>query len=178
MTPRPLREPQGALAGQGGLAESIEASSALTLEQKAALVVGGGFWHTVAAGDIPSITITDGPHGLRKQAGGGDHLGLGESVPATCFPPAAGIASSWNPALVQRVGEALGDEAVEQDVAVLLGPGVNIKRSPLCGRNFEYFSEDPLLSGSSVPRGFAACSRGGSGHPSSTSRPTTRRPTA
>ncbi len=121
----------------------------LTLEEKAALVVGADFWSTVAIerAGIPSIALTDGPHGLRKQRGGGDHLGLGESVPATCFPPAAGIASSWNPALIERVGAALGDEARGERVGVLLGPGVNIKRSPLCGRNFEYFSEDPLLSG-------------------------------
>ncbi len=122
---------------------------ALSLEEKAAFVVGGGFWVTAGYDDagIPSVMITDGPHGLRKQEGGGDHLGVGESVPATCFPPAAGMASSWNPALVERVGIALGQECRQQDVAVLLGPGVNIKRSPLCGRNFEYFSEDPLLSG-------------------------------
>lgn len=119
----------------------------LSLHDKAALVVGGGFWATAARPGIPAISIVDGPHGIRKQADGGDHLGLGSSTPATCFPPAAGIASSWNVDLIERVGEALGDEAREQDVAVLLGPGVNIKRSPLCGRNFEYFSEDPLLSG-------------------------------
>jgi beta-glucosidase len=124
-------------------------SSELSLEQKAALVGGGGFWATaeIASAGIPSVMLTDGPHGLRKQAGGGDHLGLGESVPATCFPPAAGIASSWNPDLVERVGVALGREARAENVAVLLGPGINIKRSPLCGRNFEYFSEDPWLTG-------------------------------
>jgi beta-glucosidase len=121
----------------------------LTLEQKAAIVVGADFWSTVGVpgAGIPAIGITDGPHGVRKQRGGNDHLGLGDSVPATCFPPAAGIASSWNPALVQRIGAALGDEARAEGVGVLLGPGINIKRSPLCGRNFEYFSEDPLLSG-------------------------------
>jgi beta-glucosidase len=121
----------------------------LTLEDKAALVVGAGFWQTAAIerAGIRSITITDGPHGLRKPREGGDAIGIGDSVPATCFPPAAGLASSWNPALLQRVGAAIGDEARAQDVAVVLGPGVNIKRSPLCGRNFEYFSEDPLLSG-------------------------------
>jgi beta-glucosidase len=121
----------------------------LTLEEKAALVAGATFWSTVGIerAGIPSIALNDGPHGLRVQAGGGDHLGLGESLPATCFPPAAGLASSWDPALLQRVGAALGDESREQGVGVLLGPGVNIKRSPLCGRNFEYFSEDPLLSG-------------------------------
>ncbi|MEP6478433.1 MAG: glycoside hydrolase family 3 C-terminal domain-containing protein [Rhodoglobus sp.] len=121
----------------------------LTLEEKAAVVVGAGFWTTAAneRTDLRSVIVTDGPHGIRKQATGGDHLGLGQSVPATCFPPAAGIASSWNVKLMERVGVALGEEARAQDVAVLLGPGVNIKRSPLCGRNFEYFSEDPLLSG-------------------------------
>jgi len=126
----------------------------LTLEQKAALVVGAGFWSTVAiegvgipAVVVPSVVITDGPHGVRLQRKGGDALGIGDSVPATCFPPAAGLASSWNPALIERVGIALGDESRAEGVGVLLGPGVNIKRSPLCGRNFEYFSEDPLLSG-------------------------------
>jgi len=121
----------------------------VTLPEKAALVAGGGFWKTreIERASIPSVMITDGPHGLRKQVEGGDHLGLGESVPSTCFPPAAGLASSFNVELVERVGRALGDEARAEDVAVLLGPGVNIKRSPLCGRNFEYFSEDPLVSG-------------------------------
>jgi len=121
----------------------------LTLEEKAALVVGAGFWRSlgIERAGIPALTITDGPHGLRNQEGGGDHLGLGVSVPATCYPPAAGLASSWNPALLERVGIALGDEAREQGVSVVLGPGVNIKRSPLCGRNFEYFSEDPWLTG-------------------------------
>lgn len=125
------------------------ASHDLTLEEKAALVTGDGFWATVGIErvGIRSTTLADGPHGLRRPEGGGDELGLGPSVPATCFPPAAGIASSWDPDLVERVGVALGDEARAQGVAVLLGPGVNIKRSPLCGRNFEYFSEDPLLSG-------------------------------
>ena len=121
----------------------------LTLEQKAALVVGTNFWSTLAieSAGIPPVVVTDGPHGVRLQRGGGDALGIGDSVPATCFPPAAGLASSWNPALVERIGVALGDESRAEGVGVLLGPGVNIKRSPLCGRNFEYFSEDPLLSG-------------------------------
>ena len=123
--------------------------AALSLEQKAALVAGGGFWSTleVPEAGIRSVVLTDGPHGVRRQVGGDDHLGIGESAPATCFPPAAGIASSWNVDLVERVGRALGEEARAQGVGVLLGPGVNIKRSPLCGRNFEYFSEDPLVSG-------------------------------
>ncbi|MCF2940339.1 glycoside hydrolase family 3 C-terminal domain-containing protein [Paenibacillus alkaliterrae] len=90
--------------------------------------------------------VTDGPHGLRKQSGSGDHLGLLDSVPATCFPSAAGLACSWDADLVYQVGVALGEECQAEDVSVLLGPGANIKRSPLCGRNFEYFSEDPYLS--------------------------------
>ena len=127
----------------------IPMDAALSLEQKAALVAGGGFWSTVEVPEagIRSVVLTDGPHGVRRQVGGDDHLGIGESAPATCFPPAAGIASSWNVDLVERVGRALGEEARAQGVGVLLGPGVNIKRSPLCGRNFEYFSEDPLVSG-------------------------------
>ena len=89
----------------------------------------------------------DGPHGIRKQAGTGDHLGLNPSLKATCFPTAATIANSWDEKLGQELGEALGEEAAAQDVNVLLGPGLNVKRSPLCGRNFEYFSEDPYLAG-------------------------------
>ena len=119
----------------------------LSLEQKAALVVGSGYWATVAADGIPAVVMNDGPHGLRTQPRDGDNLGLGASLPATCYPPAAGLASSWNRTLVERVARAIGEEAIEQRVDVVLGPGVNIKRSPLCGRNFEYFSEDPLVSG-------------------------------
>ncbi|GLY68175.1 glycoside hydrolase family 3 C-terminal domain-containing protein [Amycolatopsis taiwanensis] len=121
----------------------------LTLAEKASLTSGADFWTTKAIdrAGLPSITMTDGPHGLRKQRGTTDHLGLADSVPATCFPPAVGLGSSFDPELAERVGEALGVESAIEDVAVLLGPGVNIKRSPLCGRNFEYFSEDPILSG-------------------------------
>ncbi len=121
----------------------------LTLEEKASLCLGSDFWHTapVPRLGIPQMTMSDGPHGLRKQPGRGDHVGISGSVPATCFPTACALGSSWDPDLVRRVGEALGREARAQDVAVVLGPGINIKRSPLCGRNFEYFSEDPLLSG-------------------------------
>ncbi len=121
----------------------------LTLEEKASLLDGSDFWHTepVERLGIPAIMVTDGPHGLRKQATEADHLGLNASVPATCFPPAAGIASSWDVELLGRVGQALGDESRAQEVSVLLGPGVNMKRSPLCGRNFEYLSEDPYLAG-------------------------------
>ncbi|MGO9142534.1 MAG: glycoside hydrolase family 3 C-terminal domain-containing protein [Streptosporangiaceae bacterium] len=121
----------------------------LTLEEKAALCLGSDFWHTcpVERLGIPAIMVSDGPHGLRKQAAEGDHAGIGGSVPATCFPTAAALGSSWDPALARQVGAAIGAEARAQGVAVVLGPGVNIKRSPLCGRNFEYFSEDPLISG-------------------------------
>jgi beta-glucosidase len=122
--------------------------SQLTLEEKAALLDGSGFWHTqgVERLGVPAVAVADGPHGLRKVRED-DQLRLNSSVPATCFPPAAGLASSWDPDLVVRVGEALGDECRAAGVAVLLGPGANMKRSPLCGRNFEYFSEDPLLAG-------------------------------
>jgi beta-glucosidase len=122
--------------------------SLLTLEERASLTSGADFWTTEAIErvGVPGIMFTDGPHGLRKQIAATDHLGIGESVPATCFPPAVGLGSSWDPVLVRRVGEALGIESAIEDVAVLLGPGVNIKRHPLCGRNFEYFSEDPVLA--------------------------------
>lgn len=121
----------------------------MTLEEKAAMMSGKGFWETVDIErlGIPSIFLSDGPHGIRKQAGDADHLGLNASVPATCFPTAAAMANTWNPELVQSVGSYLGKEAQVQDVNIVLGPGLNIKRSPLCGRNFEYFSEDPYLSG-------------------------------
>ena len=123
--------------------------SRLTLEEKASLCLGSDLWHTapVARLGIPAVMVSDGPHGLRRQPDEGDHVGIGGSVPATCFPTAAALGSSWDPDLIGRVGAALGRECREQGVAVLLGPGVNIKRSPLCGRNFEYLSEDPLLSG-------------------------------
>ncbi|WP_432535901.1 glycoside hydrolase family 3 C-terminal domain-containing protein [Kineococcus arenarius] len=134
-------------APAGRRAEELLAQ--LTLEEKASLLGGSDFWHTqgVERLDVPAVMVTDGPHGLRKQAEGADHLGLNASVPATCFPPAAGLASSWDTALLHRVGEALGRETRAERVAVLLGPGVNMKRTPLCGRNFEYFSEDPVLAG-------------------------------
>lgn len=126
-----------------------ELISAMTLEEKASLMSGKGFWETVAFDrlGIPALFLSDGPHGIRKQAGEADHLGLNASVPATCFPTAASMANTWNPAMGEAVGRYLGKEAVAQGVHVILGPGLNIKRSPLCGRNFEYFSEDPYLSG-------------------------------
>lgn len=120
----------------------------MTLEEKAGMCTGLNFWNLkgVERLGVPSIMVTDGPHGLRKQRQGADHLGVFDSVPATCFPSAAGLASSWDRELVRQVGVALGEECQAEDVAVLLGPGANIKRSPVCGRNFEYFSEDPYLS--------------------------------
>ncbi|MFV0332386.1 MAG: beta-glucosidase [Dysgonomonas sp.] len=121
----------------------------MTLEEKAAFLSGKGEWDTrdIPRLNIPSIFCSDGPHGIRKQAGEGDHLGLNASLPATCFPTAATVANSWDEKLGEEIGEALGEEASVLDVQVLLGPGLNIKRSPFCGRNFEYFSEDPYLSG-------------------------------
>ena len=121
----------------------------LGLEEKCALLSGGTVFDTRALPrkGIPSITLSDGPNGVRKQAGAADHLGLNPSVPATCFPTSATVANSWDPALGEAVGAAMGEEAAAQQVSVLLGPGLNIKRSPLCGRNFEYFSEDPYLAG-------------------------------
>ncbi len=122
---------------------------ALSLEQKCALLSGADTFRSrgLPQYDIPAIWLSDGPHGLRKQAGESDHLGLNPSEPATCFPTASAVAASWDPALGEEIGQALGQEAAAQDVAVLLGPGLNTKRSPLCGRNFEYFSEDPYLAG-------------------------------
>ena len=121
----------------------------MTLEEKAAILGGKGEWQTwdIPRLNIPSMFCSDGPHGIRKQAGAGDHLGLNASLPATCFPTAATIANSWDVELGESLGGALGEEAMAEDVNVLLGPGLNIKRSPLCGRNFEYFSEDPYLAG-------------------------------
>ncbi|WP_433697317.1 glycoside hydrolase family 3 C-terminal domain-containing protein [Nocardiopsis sp. CA-288880] len=121
--------------------------SGLTLAELASLSGGADFWSTKAVGEVPSLVLTDGPHGVRRQAGATDHLGLAESLPATCFPPAVGLAQSWDPDLVRRVGAALGTEAGALGVDVLLGPGINIKRDPRGGRNFEYYSEDPFLTG-------------------------------
>lgn len=129
--------------------DAKEIISKLTLMEKAALLSGKNEWESR---DIPrlginSIFFSDGPHGLRRQEGAGDHLGLNASLPATCFPTAATVANSWDESLGQEIGAALGEEALAQNVDVLLGPGLNMKRSPLCGRNFEYFSEDPILAG-------------------------------
>lgn len=139
----------------------------MTLEEKASLLSGEGNFTTKAIKrlGIPSMFLSDGPHGLRKQAGAADHLGLNASLPATCFPPAATVANSWDIELGEKLGRFLGDEAVAKGVSVLLGPGLNMKRSPLCGRNFEYFSEDPFLAGKMAAayirgiqyKGVAAC---------------------
>ena len=121
----------------------------MTLEEKCAYLSGKNAWDTRSFSSIGIDVLhhADGPTGLRKQAGKGDHLGLNASVPATCFPTAATLANSWDVSLLEKVGEGLGIEAATEDVNVLLGPGINIKRNPLCGRNFEYYSEDPYLSG-------------------------------
>ena len=121
----------------------------MTLEEKARMMSGKNTWETVDFPQygIPSMCLSDGPHGLRRQAGAGDHLGLNASLPATCFPTAASVANSWDEQLGEEIGTALAEEAVTMGVNVILGPGLNIKRSPLCGRNFEYFSEDPYHAG-------------------------------
>lgn len=135
----------------------------LGLLEKAALLSGGGAWKSRALPrrGLPALFFSDGPHGIRKQEGVGDHLGLNASLPATCFPTAATVANSWDTALAEEVGEALGSEARSQGVDILLGPGLNIKRSPLCGRNFEYFSEDPYLSGKLAAAYVRGIQRGG-----------------
>ena len=123
--------------------------SELTLEEKAGLCSGGDFWHTKAVErlGIPASMVSDGPHGLRKQDDKADHLGVNDSIKAVCFPPAALSACSFDRELLRELGDTVGREAQAENVAVVLGPAVNIKRSPLCGRNFEYFSEDPYLAG-------------------------------
>ncbi|MHC9045667.1 glycoside hydrolase family 3 C-terminal domain-containing protein [Microbacterium saperdae] len=126
-----------------------EPLSALSLEEKVSLLSGGSFWATrdLPAHDVPALILTDGPHGVRRQTGGADHLGINDSLPSTCFPPAVAVGSSWDPAVAEELARSIAVEARAFGVSVLLGPGINIKRSPLGGRNFEYYSEDPLLSG-------------------------------
>ena len=130
-------------------AKATELLKELTLEEKAGLLSGKDFWclKGIDRLGLKSIMITDGPHGLRKQEGNSDHLGLSDSIPSTSFPTASATACSFDPELLKRMGQALGEKCITEDVATILGPGVNIKRSPLCGRNFEYFSEDPYLAG-------------------------------
>jgi beta-glucosidase len=122
--------------------------SEMTLEEKASLCSGGDFWRTKAIDrlGVPKIMVSDGPHGLRKQIDEGDHVGINDSIKAVCFPTGSAVASSFDTKLINEMGESLGESCQAEDLAVLLGPAVNIKRSPLCGRNFEYFSEDPYLS--------------------------------
>jgi beta-glucosidase len=132
-----------------GLTQAAALVAQMTLAEKADFCSGRDFWRLE---DLPrlgidKIMVTDGPHGLRKQAKQADHLGAHRSVAATCFPTASALASSWDIDLIRQVGEALGQTCVDEEVSVLLGPGLNIKRNPLCGRNFEYFSEDPFLNG-------------------------------
>ncbi|MDE6261218.1 MAG: glycoside hydrolase family 3 C-terminal domain-containing protein [Oscillospiraceae bacterium] len=141
--------------------------SQMTLEEKAAFCSGGDFWHTKALErlGVPSVMMCDGPHGLRKQGAEADHLGINDSIKAVCFPTAAALAASFDRSLLHTLGEVLGEECQAEDVSMLLGPGLNIKRSPLCGRNFEYFSEDPYLAGQLAAayvnglqgKGIAAC---------------------
>lgn len=141
----------------------------LTLEEKASLCSGYYYWHTKAIErmDIPSVMMVDGPHGLRKQVGKEDHMGLNASLPAVCFPSAAALAASFDREVLKQLGSCLGEECQAENVGMLLGPGLNIKRSPLCGRNFEYFSEDPYLTGelaaayvkSIQEKGVAACAK-------------------
>ncbi len=139
----------------------------LTLEEKAGLCSGHDYWHTksVERLGIPSVMMCDGPHGLRKQKGEGDHLGINESIETVCYPTASALASSFDRKVMEKLGEKLGEECQAENVGMLLGPGINMKRSPLCGRNFEYFSEDPYLTGelaasyvsSLQKKGIAAC---------------------
>ncbi len=135
------------------VADYLEEAEALvaqmTLEEKVGLCSGEDYWTLKAIKrlNLQSISMMDGPHGLRKQIGESDNLGIGESEPSVCYPTASALACSYNPDLLYRVGEALGEACLQEGVSVILGPGVNMKRSPLCGRNFEYFSEDPLVSG-------------------------------
>ena len=121
----------------------------MTVEEKAGLCSGRDFWHTkgIERLGIPPLMVTDGPHGLRKQGGTAEEMGTQACVPSTCFPSGVTLASSWDRALIRQVGAAIGEECQAENVEIVLGPGLNIKRSPLCGRNFEYFSEDPYLSG-------------------------------
>lgn len=128
----------------------------MTLEDKIALCSGENFWETKAYEKygVPALFMCDGPHGLRKQdlGGGTDMLGVNESRPATCFPAEVTTAGSWDPALLEEIGAAVGEEARDQGVGLVLGPGANLKRNPLCGRNFEYFGEDPYLAGKLAAR--------------------------
>ncbi|MBK0331010.1 glycoside hydrolase family 3 C-terminal domain-containing protein [Brachybacterium sp. MASK1Z-5] len=154
MTQRTPSDPQSTPSGprrnpSAGSADPSADVSALSQEEKIALTGGADFWHLHAAPSLGlgQIQVSDGPHGLRQQSGAADNLGLNDSVEATCFPPAVGLASTWSRSSAAAVAGAIAEEALAGGVSVVLGPGMNIKRSPLCGRNFEYFSEDPHLAG-------------------------------
>lgn len=125
-----------------------ELISRMTLQEKAALCSGRDFWHTkgIERLKIPSVMVTDGPHGIRKQEDAADHLGINSSIKAVCFPAGCAMAASFSTEAAGILGEVLGNECQAEDISTILGPAMNIKRSPLCGRNFEYYSEDPLLS--------------------------------
>ena len=136
-------------AERGTMKDLKKLISEMTLEEKAGICSGADFWHTKAVErlQIPDMMMSDGPHGLRKQDLEGDHLGVNDSIKAVCFPAGCAMASSFDRELLHRVGETLGKECQAENVGVILGPAVNIKRSPLCGRNFEYYSEDGVLAG-------------------------------
>ena len=138
-----------------------ELLSQMTLEEKAGMCSGLDFWHLkgVERLGIPSVMVSDGPHGLRKQEEEGDHLGINDSIKAVCFPPAVLSACSFDRDLMHEFGDAIGKEAQANDLSVVLGPAVNIKRSPLCGRNFEYYSEDPYLAGETYGKSISRRSR-------------------
>ena len=144
-----------------GILNIEEILKEMTLEEKASMCSGADFWHTEAIDrlSLPAAMLSDGPHGLRKQEDDPDHLGIAGSIEAVCFPTASAMACSFDRELIQQTGAALGEECQAEGVNVLLGPGINMKRSPLCGRNFEYFSEDPLLTGkiaAAIVRGIAS----------------------
>ncbi len=147
----PQSEPYIPAPREGGLKhlDVKKLVSQMTLEEKASLLSGADFWHTKAVErlGVPAVMVSDGPHGLRKQRDDGDHLGINESIEAVCFPTGCATAASFDRDLIRMIGEAVGDACQHEKVSVVLGPAVNIKRSPLCGRNFEYFSEDPFLAG-------------------------------
>lgn len=145
----PKTDPVPPTADQDRPPSADQIVTTLDLDTRARILSGKSFWHleAIPSADLVEIMVTDGPHGLRRQETSADHLGLSAARPATCFPTAAALGSSWDTALLERIGEALGEEAVDQGVSVVLGPGLNLKRHPAGGRCFEYFSEDPLVSG-------------------------------
>lgn len=159
------------------MVDYTELISKMTDEEKASLCSGADFWHTkgVARLGIPQMMLTDGPHGLRKQIGKNDHLGLNAAYPATCFPTASAAANSWDEAMIEQMGRRLGAETRTQRVGVILGPGVNIKRSPLCGRNLNTTPRIRCWPENVPQRSYAACSQTASPLVSSTLPQTRRR---